>query len=582
MADNQFIEVASLSTFKVLLTSVINKFHESLSGAVSVIDCVERVVKEIERLERVSTLIDPYAEKKLNDYYFQPRALSKREKKEFRPKSFSDFDFSRLQIVTGTAGQGKSILLRYLTVKELIVGKYVPIFVELRRIKAGDVISGVGERLKDFGFVDKSRAPLVERVLGEQNCLLVLDGYDEIPYEDRTEAVRQIDSILIKYPGIKIIVSSRQDASSDLAALGDVIELCPLSQSEAIEVVHKLSFNKEQAENVASALKLQKGISDFIDTPLLVALLVITYRTNGHIPENLPDFYAQVFATMSFFHDKRKGSDMRRARKSSISEAAFEQVFSATCFQSTAKEFVRGGRSSFLENVKWAVDFHGLKDVGEDGIFDDFVSVTCLITEDGFNEYAFVHKSIQEYYAASFISKLKEDRRAEFYKRALNQDGFDQTWQGVLRFLRDIDKLVYYEEYRLPGLNALFESKNGKTTCDRFVERVVKHSIIVGANAILWRTSNVGNLIATWYAHQVMDHLAPAIFSDQKFMSYMSCRTADSPDVSLYDALIESIGDVSLMAYIESWPSEPLMNELQKTVEYVTETRANQRKVFCF
>ena len=44
----------------------------------------------------------------------------------------------------------------------------------------------------------------------------------------------------------------------------------------------------------------------------------------------------------------------------------------------------------------------------------ELVSITNLIIEDGFNEYRYAHKSIQEFYAASFIKNLPHEKKELF------------------------------------------------------------------------------------------------------------------------------------------------------------------------
>ena len=61
-----------------------------------------------------------------------------------------------------------------------------------------------------------------------------------------------------------------------------------------------------------------------------------------------------------------------------------------------------------------------LKDCGikvSPGLFlDDIVNMTCLILKEG-DEYCFIHKTVQEYYAASFIRRKPEKPWAQkFYK----------------------------------------------------------------------------------------------------------------------------------------------------------------------
>jgi hypothetical protein len=75
--------------------------------------------------------------------------------------------------------------------------------------------------------------------------------------------------------------------------------------------------------------------------------------------------------------------------------------------------------------------------------------------EEGFDLH-FIHKSVLEFYAASFVRGLTEDQAEKFYGEILKKREVQGQWSQVLRFLDNIDYYRYSKFYAIPGLqNAL-------------------------------------------------------------------------------------------------------------------------------
>ena len=77
--------------------------------------------------------------------------------------------------------------------------------------------------------------------------------------------------------------------------------------------------------------------------------------------------------------------------------------------------------------------FFNRKDGIADTIFGELCNITNLIFEDGYNTFRYAHRSIQEYFAATFIqSHLPIDKKRDFYTKLINDIAFYRAWNGVL------------------------------------------------------------------------------------------------------------------------------------------------------
>jgi hypothetical protein len=83
-----------------------------------------------------------------------------------------------------------------------------------------------------------------------------------------------------------------------------------------------------------------------------------------------------------------------------------------------------------------------------DAYIKDITSITCLILEES-NQYRFIHRTVQEYYSASFIRTRPEPIAIKFYQ-ACHHPSKAFRWDQELSFLSDIDKYRHNKYFLLP------------------------------------------------------------------------------------------------------------------------------------
>jgi hypothetical protein len=84
--------------------------------------------------------------------------------------------------------------------------------------------------------------------------------------------------------------------------------------------------------------------------------------------------------------------------------------------------------------------------------------------EEGLYTTTFLHKSIMEYYAASFIKNSADEVAAMFYAAVVPSSRY---WREVLSFLREIDTFRYSKDFAIPEAEFIrrnyFDNKNQRT-----------------------------------------------------------------------------------------------------------------------
>ncbi len=111
-----------------LLKSAKGKVQEKMSEAFA-IGKLKSFKDNVERIGQIKTILNPDSIVNLNNIFFDEAVLFDGEKIE----SFSQFGTKHI-LVEGGPGQGKSLYLRKLCIKEGAGSNFIPIFIEFRNL----------------------------------------------------------------------------------------------------------------------------------------------------------------------------------------------------------------------------------------------------------------------------------------------------------------------------------------------------------------------------------------------------------------------------------------------------------------
>lgn len=108
---------------------------------------------------------------------------------------------------------------------------------------------------------------------------------------------------------------------------------------------------------------------------------------------------------------------------------------------------------------------------------DDIVKITCLIVKDG-EEYRFIHKSVQEYYAASYIKQKPELIARKLYPMLFLPEQ-SQRYAQELSFLAEIDAYRFQKYGVISYLCKLFS-----ITDNNLLEKPSQENVQIIRNAM--------------------------------------------------------------------------------------------------
>ncbi|QNX02069.1 hypothetical protein IC798_01175 [Acinetobacter seifertii] len=370
-------------------------------------------------------------------------------------------------VFMGTVGQGKSILMKYLALHDLIDNNRIPVFIELKNISSNKNIKSL---IKEFlgpwiGYDDQ----ILELVLKSGKISLFLDAFDEIDTDLVQEAFHDISLLSQNYNNLKISISSRPQTIITKSPLFDNIHLQPYEKEEQEGLINKLVNDKENVRILVESInKSSHEVKAVLTTPLMVVLFINQYNVGFSVPQHVTDFYKNIFDVVTFTHDRSKGIEKRKSF-SSLNQDQLEKIFERFCFETFLKIKTVFDRKTLIELLKISLEKNNINNFNDYyNLISDYTRFACLILQDG-SSYTFIHKSIQEFYVSKFIESLPEKLAKNVIgKKFLHKHVGVENYLNFLKILKPyyytkyyiLESIKVYEEFF--GLNFIDNEENYK------------------------------------------------------------------------------------------------------------------------
>jgi hypothetical protein len=432
-------------------------------------------------------------------------------------------------VIQGTAGQGKSIYLRHLygTIAFSIDkdGK-IPLFIELRRVDSGKNLANlIVAELERIGLPKAEE--LGDTYFESGKFILLLDGFDELGFELIPTTCDDIERLATRFPDLQIIATSRPDSAIQKSAHFRVAKLDPLRRNDHLPFLEQVCATKVQALEIHNAISDNRHeIGGLLTTPLLMTLLVLLYRVQSAIPTTLSRFYEQLFDVLFLKHDQTKPG-FHRNRFTNLDEFALKKLFEAFAFNTQVSGKQLLSTHDFEKHLTEAIEMSGIS-VSPSAFKKELIKTACLLLEDG-TEIAFIHKSVAEFYAASFIQKAPPAFGKSFYEQINEGESFS-AWRGELSFLQEIDSYKFNLYFYIPQLKATLDhlspalpaANSGVVTMQLqkvhlTLGRAVGRTEIVGI-------SKFGAIPSSFFAEKIVSAIVEPLFRFANTMDFYDFR----------------------------------------------------------
>ncbi|NOQ75963.1 MAG: hypothetical protein GQ574_28410 [Crocinitomix sp.] len=410
-----------IADFKDFLETPINKLISGFGREVTQMTknrLLEYQVNEFKRNYYSKTLLHRSESIKLTDFYLPLHVISLKNKESNKLKREPTDEISKLfgeshqLTLIGNAGSGKSTIVKYLFVNAILTDFKIPIKIELRYLNDYD------GTLKDYifdeiflfeklGFTSK----IIDRLLGKGDFVFFFDGYDEITSNKKEATTKDIDRFVARYPDNYYLLTSRPYTNIETLPLFKNYLVCNLLDKEIPAFVKKQIPESE----VELAQKIIKAISQidnqsyrsFLSNPLLLSMFILTFQSYSEIPKKRSDFYKQVFDTLYSVHDSVSKLAFVREKQSGLPKEGFEELLRLFSFISYFDEkFIfkpeyLESKFTLIKQKKQELKFENAS------VIEDLQVAIGILNKEGV-DYTFPHRSLQEYFAANYISNLSE------------------------------------------------------------------------------------------------------------------------------------------------------------------------------
>lgn len=342
-------------------------------------------------------------------------------------------DYRRI-IVSGIAGSGKSLFmknsfLRFCHSNESVL----PVLIELRSFNASSspsIKQYINTVLSQhISHVDDK---IIETLLRSGKIIIFLDGYDELYSSLKRRIAAEIGDISYAYPHTRIIVSGRPDVRFSSWSEFQEISIAPLTKSKCLNLIHKAVHPVEAKDKFHQQVKdsLFNTHYRYLVNPLMTYVMLFTSDQFVDFPTDIGAFYSKAFETLVRGHDVMKSDQFVREVKCDLKIRDIEGVFGYFCALSFRDQCYDYSPQQAKKYIKKAVALFNLECDAED-VLEDFERNYCLLFLDA-AKYNFIHRTFQEYYAASCVNSSELIDYIEYNNSILEREMESKRYFSML------------------------------------------------------------------------------------------------------------------------------------------------------
>ncbi len=351
-------------------------------------------------------------------------------------------------LLRGIAGSGKTTLVQWLAVTtarqaELtgrlahLIGR-IPFVLPLRSLTRGGAELPVpAEFLAAVGCpLTGSQPPgWADRVLAAGRGVLLVDGIDEVPEEERERTRRWLRDLIAAFSGNLVLVTSRPSAvREDWLGREEFTELSlsPMRPADVEVFIHRwhtaAEAGGELEEALRDAVRAKPDLGRLATNPLMCGLICALHRERrGFLPRGRKALYD---AALSMLLERR---DRERAMHTQPGAIELDEESQVELLQKLAYWLIRNGRSEMehadaldlLGRVLPSMPYAAGQGPAEE-IFRHLLVRSGLLREPAHGAVEFVHRTFQDYLGAK---AAVEERDFDLLARHAHLD----QWEDVIR-----------------------------------------------------------------------------------------------------------------------------------------------------
>jgi hypothetical protein len=403
----------------------------------------EYLTRTVEKCSYMTTLVFQNQKKRLEDLYIPLSLVPKGSSNNVLIDSYkvAFIPKHRKALIVDTGGMGKSTIAKFLLLSCVKEQKGIPVFIELRRLKADtSILDYICNEIAPIdGDINKD---LILSLIQRGDFVFFFDGYDEIPSTEVAGTTNNLQDFIAKAGNNSFLLTSRPDDS--VVAFNDfqAFTILPLTEEEAFSLFRLYDPQGEIAGNLIETLDrpAYTHVKQFLGNPLLASLLYISFEYEPDIPLTKHLFFEQVYEALFKRHDLSKGGSYIREKLSKLDIHNFHIVVRAFAFYSLREDEIEYDRNTLLNYLIRIKQRLPNITFSEDAFIDDLIKAVPIFTKDG-HYYKWTHKSLRDYFAARYICQDTKGNQEKTLQLLCKQG---RTHYGTLELCADID----YQTFR--------------------------------------------------------------------------------------------------------------------------------------
>jgi energy-coupling factor transporter ATP-binding protein EcfA2 len=342
-------------------------------------------------------------------------------------------------MVTGTPGSGKSTTLKHILLS-FVSGKLsrvsnhpVPILLELNRMNNSD--KSLFKELIDV--LSRNNFPngrnFIQYGLEQGTLVLLMDGLDEVNFQERSRVVQEIKDISHQYSKCRMIVTCRKAVyNGELDDITDqTLEIVEFDDRQIRQFMS--SWEKDMppdksVNQLIGTLHDRPRIMELARNPLMLTVIAYLYCDTPHeLPHSRTEFYhISTDVLLRLWH--REYNEFTAPAKQSILKHL--ALFNQDNVQQRDRRTI--DYKTIMEEIRKVLPSINLKDEDAEPLLKEIVERSGLmISINGGVEYQFAHLTLQEYFAAC---ELGDDQEGLIQRFSADPDSWREPiklWCGL-------------------------------------------------------------------------------------------------------------------------------------------------------
>lgn len=457
MAIDPKISITILSAIKNEILGVFKGIKDEAQNTFA-IGLAKYIADRQQKFSKINTFIFRHEKVAFYDTYYR-LSLSRKQKSKKIICNSDDilnhlFIESNTAGIIGIAGSGKTMLTKHVFLKCKNETFKIPIFIELRDLNnySKSLIEYVYEIILSNKIKPSTR--ILERALKSGNFLFIFDGFDELNLDKKDQFTSDIEKFIDTFHNNNFLFSSRPGTSIESFSRLTVFSVEPLQNEEIknfVKIQAKLGDDTELGKKIIKTITESgdNGYKAYVSNPLLLSMFILTFGNYPELPKYKNKFYWNVFDTLCNRHDSLKKGGYRHDKKTKFQDTDFESIIKAFCIKSVLENQFNFDRQYLITTLTFVTKKLNLNCNIDDLVYDFTVALSILI-QDGLT-YKFPHRTLQDYFAVSFICDQNDESKQKFYKEkilVLLEDVNSNT--NIFDLFKEMDQDSYYSYFLIP------------------------------------------------------------------------------------------------------------------------------------